>query len=209
MKGIFSYDSKVMQFGNRLVDLLLLNLLTILCAIPVFTIGAALTSMHTVLIRIGEDKETPVFKCYFTAFRNNFRKATIIGISYSIMALVAGMEWYLLRNSEIEFNMFARVVLIVLSVALCISASWIFILQARYENTIRNMIVNSFAIGLSHFGYTIVMILLSTVPILLVLLIPKFAPTILAFGISLPAYFQMRIYRRVFRKHEQPMDDSV
>ena len=46
MGRIFDMDSPVMRFLGRLADLMILNLVTLLCCLPVVTIGASLTAMH-------------------------------------------------------------------------------------------------------------------------------------------------------------------
>ena len=45
MSTIFNLDSPIMRALSRMADLLILNLLTLLCCIPVVTAGAALTAM--------------------------------------------------------------------------------------------------------------------------------------------------------------------
>ena len=41
MGGLFSYDSKLMQILNFIGDLIILNVLYLVCCLPVVTIGAA------------------------------------------------------------------------------------------------------------------------------------------------------------------------
>ena len=41
MEILFSYDSKLMQTLTFVADLILLNILYLLCCVPMFTIGAA------------------------------------------------------------------------------------------------------------------------------------------------------------------------
>lgn len=45
---IFDLDSPLMNVLNKMADLMWLNILTLICCIPVITAGAALTSMHYV-----------------------------------------------------------------------------------------------------------------------------------------------------------------
>ena len=41
MRGFFDYDNKFMQLLSKATDMIILNLLFLLCCIPIFTIGAA------------------------------------------------------------------------------------------------------------------------------------------------------------------------
>lgn len=49
---IFDLDSPLMNVLNKMADLMWLNILTLICCIPVITAGAALTSMHYVALKI-------------------------------------------------------------------------------------------------------------------------------------------------------------
>ena len=43
------YDSKFMYALSKLTDLMILNALTFVCALPIFTMGASLTALHYAL----------------------------------------------------------------------------------------------------------------------------------------------------------------
>lgn len=50
MRDFFNSESPIMSFLGRVADLVWLNLLTLICCIPVVTAGAALTALHYVSI---------------------------------------------------------------------------------------------------------------------------------------------------------------
>ena len=78
MHNLFHPDSKIMQYGYKLFDLLSLQLAVVLFSLPVITAGAAFTAMHFVLLRIYRDQSVSVWKEFFSAFRGNFKQSTII-----------------------------------------------------------------------------------------------------------------------------------
>ena len=45
-------DSPFMQVMGKVADLMILNLLTIVCCIPIITAGAAFTAMHYQVLKI-------------------------------------------------------------------------------------------------------------------------------------------------------------
>ena len=55
---IFDLDSPLMNVLNKMADLMWLNILTLICCIPVITAGAALTSMHYVALKIVRNEES-------------------------------------------------------------------------------------------------------------------------------------------------------
>lgn len=60
MDRFFDSDNPLMQFLARIVDLAILNLLTVAFMIPVVTAGASITAMNNVLIHLARKDETYV-----------------------------------------------------------------------------------------------------------------------------------------------------
>ena len=54
---LFNLDSPVMVFLSKVANLMILNVLTIICCIPIFTAGAAITALYYVTIQMarGDD----------------------------------------------------------------------------------------------------------------------------------------------------------
>ena len=69
MKGIFDFNNPVMSFLSKLADLMILNVLTIICCVPIVTVGASLSSMYYVLLRLRNEETSFVTKDFFHAFR--------------------------------------------------------------------------------------------------------------------------------------------
>ena len=72
------YDNPVIRILNRCTDLVVLNLLFLLCCIPVVTIGAALAAMISVTLRSVRYGDGYVVQHFFKAFRENFRRSTMV-----------------------------------------------------------------------------------------------------------------------------------
>ena len=53
MRSFFNLDNPLMQFLNTLTDIVILNVICLICCIPVVTIGASLTALHYVTIRMA------------------------------------------------------------------------------------------------------------------------------------------------------------
>lgn len=88
MKNIFSMDSKLMEVLGFIADLLLLNILFLLCCLPVVTIGAAQAGLYNAT-RVLQDQEddSSVFKAFFRGFSSGFLKVT--GLHIIMLALEA------------------------------------------------------------------------------------------------------------------------
>ena len=63
-----------------IADMMLLNLLTLLCCVPVITAGAALAAMNDMVIRIVRQEENGILKGYGRAFRQNLKNGILFGL---------------------------------------------------------------------------------------------------------------------------------
>ena len=87
---ILRYHSPLMTFLTRLADIILLNVLWIVCSLPLITAGAATTALYSCTLNLDEPTEQPVVRRFFRAFCAGFGKSTALFAVWVVaMALVA------------------------------------------------------------------------------------------------------------------------
>ena len=59
---LFNLDSPVMVFLSKVANLMILNVLTIICCIPIFTAGAAITALYYVTIKMARGDDPYIIK---------------------------------------------------------------------------------------------------------------------------------------------------
>ena len=100
MRGVFNPDSPLMRALGVVWDLIVLNLLFLVCCIPVVTIGPAITALHYVTTKMAGEKDgTPVVGNFFKSFRANFRQGVLMGILFGAAGGFLGYDIYLLWHS--------------------------------------------------------------------------------------------------------------
>ena len=65
MSSFFNMDSPIMRFLSRVCDLIILNLLIIVCCIPVFTAGASITALFSVTLKMVKGEESYIVRGFF------------------------------------------------------------------------------------------------------------------------------------------------
>ena len=80
MNRIFNMDNKFFTFMGRIADLIILNLLCIVCCIPIVTIGPAITAMFYVTMKMVRNEESYIVKGFFHSFKENLKQGIIINI---------------------------------------------------------------------------------------------------------------------------------
>lgn len=166
--ALFNINSSFFKFINKLLDVLLLNLLWILCSLPVVTIGAATCAAFSVTLKMVDDEEGYIVKPFFKYFKQNFKQGTLMWIFTSPQIYLLYLLWQLVFKSD-DINAIIIIGVIFLT-ALSISMNiYSYPLIARYENSLKKIIKNSFGISLQYFGKTIILIAVIALEFFLIL----------------------------------------
>lgn len=200
--SIFAADGKLAKFLNTLGNLIVLNLLTILTSLPVFTAGASMTALYTMTMRMARNEEGGIIKGYLQAFRSNFKQATVLwGIGGGLMVFMLFDIW-LLQNVTGDFGLAYRILLFVLVLLLGMLLIHIFAVLARFDNTVKNTAKNAALFCAGHFCPAILMLAVTLLPVLLLTASYRFLSVDFLFGISGPAYLVGWYFKGIFEKYE-------
>lgn len=199
---LFNLDSPLMQALNKLADLMWLNVLTLICCIPIVTVGASLTAMHYMALKIARDEECYITRDYFKSFKLNFKQATIIWLLMLFFILVLVGDYFILKNTQLQFGNVISIMLTVVVVVLLFTCTFVFPVLAKFDNTVLRTIKNSFFIGILQFPKTILMMILSLVPAALFIFVPRIIPIVVLFCFSAPAWVSAKLYSKFFQKLE-------
>lgn len=205
MGGLFDLDNKVMVFLGKLTDLLILNLLFLATCIPIFTIGAALASLYEVTLKMAKNEESYMIKGYLGAFKSNFKKSTGMWLVIGALFLVLFVDIYIsMQNVGVLWDGLLACA-IVFVVGLFALASYIFPLQAKFDNTFKNTLLNAFVMSIKHLPTTIMVVFMNCfVFICMIFNSYTFYYGILAYtflGFSVVAYMNSVLFVRVFEKY--------
>jgi len=200
-------NGPVFAFFNRVGDLIVLNLLYILCSIPFFTAGASVTALYYVLLRMRRKQEVQVVKDFFHSFRQNLKQATALHLLLTVIAIILALDLYVLWEL-MEYDTFSKIilgVLAVLSVWFLSNCLYAFPLLAHFNNTIRGILKNARFMSLKHFAYTIAMLLVNAAPWIAGLYVPYLLEWVLFIylfiGFSGIAYFNSRYFVTIFDQY--------
>lgn len=202
MGNASSSRNKFFSYTESIGELIILNLWTILCCVPVITIGASITAMHDVLIRKQRSEPYTVTGSFFRAFKNNFRHAT--GTYLIFAAIFLFLLWdYELWNQAAE-RMPRMIEIVILAVTfVCVAAvQWAFVLVARYNISIPKTIGYAFTRMIAFPVRTLLMLAVTAVPLVLLVYYPITTPIMLLMGPTLVARVQSGIYDRALRVME-------
>lgn len=205
----FNPDSKLMTFCGKLVDLTRINLLWLVCCLPVFTIGASTTAMLTALyaFRAGEPCGGKVF---FAAFRKTFGKATVLWLAIVFFGFVLGLDYYLVAHLDFPGRMAVIGVIFFFAALLLFAFELMFPLLSQFPGSIRDLVVNAVLLILSNLPKLLLVTAMNLLPGLLFLLLPQVFLLLgffwLICGFALVALYDISVLERIFapfREHPE------
>jgi uncharacterized membrane protein YesL len=202
---MFKLDSPFMNFLNKVADIMILNILFIIFSIPVFTIGASFSAAYYMGFKMVKDEETYIVKGFWKAFKENFKQATLIWIIVMIVAAILFCDYRIIMYSGIEFAQWTKTAMVAVTVVLLLGFSFVFPMQARYANTVKNTIKNGFLMALSHVPTAFVINLIYAVPVLVLYFLPQSLPAVFLLACGLIIFCQSFFILKVFTKYEESL----
>lgn len=173
MNRIFNVDSPVMRFLSSFADLILVNILLILFSVPVVTAGAAFTAALRVTRDIMDDCASHLIRSFWDAFRENFKKATIVWIPHGIILTGLAMDFYSFQFLLDESGYKKAVVLLTVLLVIMVGAGvYLYMLISRFENSVFAHVKNALAMFFHYFLLSIPLACLNAVPVVLFVVSP-------------------------------------
>lgn len=197
-----SIDSPFMQGLNKISDLVIINLLTVLFCIPIITIGPAMTAMHYQVLKLVRDEECYVVKGYFKSFKENFKQATAIWLILLAAILFLISDFYFIYTTDMQPKMLYESAVVAVFVFVIFTLTFVFPIQAKFVNTVGKTLRNALVLSVAKIPMTIVMVVVHVIPFLLVWILPVLLPMVLVFCFTAPAYLDAKMYSKFFRKME-------
>lgn len=201
--NLMDQDHPVHRFFNTIGDVVLLNLLFLLCCIPVITIGPALTALFHCTLRIVKGSLDGAFSTFFSAFRQNFLQALAAWLLFlaAALILVSNLRFLESRPAGRPFYLMSGFP----AALLAIYFLYVFPVIAAFSNRLFPLIKNAYAFALLHFPSTAVMAFLTIFPMYMTYqdlqLMPLYACCWFFFGFSLTALANSLLLYRIFRPY--------
>ena len=205
MGNLFRYDNKFFEVLGKITDIVILNLLCIIACLPIITIGASITATYSVAMQMVKGKEPYVVKEFIKRFKENFKTSTI---AWTIMLIIGGVllfDFYISRlvlNESIIKDL--QLVFTMISIIYIFTLTYLFPMISKFENTIKNTMINSTLIAIQNLPYTLMMVVLNLSSLLLINLFSRywghiiFFYTVIGFGII--TYMNSIFFEKIFNK---------
>lgn len=148
----------VFRFLSRTFDFMILNLLWLLCSLPIITAGASTAALFSVMMKMIQKEDGYILSGFFGAFRKNFLQSTALWLLFLAAQIILGLDFFLIhamngmaRNFFFFFLFPAEFVLLgIFLYALPIAA--------RYRSPLQITLKNALLLSIAKLPYTLLML---------------------------------------------------
>ena len=93
-------DNMIIRVLTRIFDFILLNILWVVCSIPIVTMGASTAALYSVMLKITKNQDGYIIKDYFKAFCENFRQGTIVWMILALLGSLIGADMAIVAGRQ-------------------------------------------------------------------------------------------------------------
>ncbi len=208
MGKFLDLDSPLMRGLSKMADVVWLNILTVVCCLPIVTIGAAMTAQHYVVLKMVRNEEGYITRSFFKSFKENFKQATCIWLIFLAFIIMFAVDIYIFMYSDIKFPRFMMIVVCAMAILVALVLVYVFPVLSRFDNSVKNTILNAFKIAIISLPKTILMVIIYALPTVAVCLSFRLVPIAALFGCSGTAYLCAMLYNGVFKKFEPEVENG-
>lgn len=196
-----SFYQKLNTFADWVIRITVINILMIICAIPVVTLYPALLAGYKMYHNYLDNKEVPLFKGFFKYFTEDFGKKMQLGLVLAAAILLAVVNMtiysdYLAINSN-PINYVGQYIMIIMVVTIVFVTIYTFPLMITYPKTNLWLLIKfAFFLSGKFILRTMLAILIMAIPLLL-LLTPITIVVFVFAGAAIPVLLYALLFKKV------------
>lgn len=199
-------NGKFYALVEDIADIFYLNILWLICSLPIITAGASTTALLYVSMRRELGEDSYILKDFFHSFKENFLESSLVWVVLLLSGSGLGFAAVRCFCSGTAAAMVFSVIIFVILIFYILVLLYVFALIARFKNTLAKTVLNAFIISLKYWKYTVFMLGLIIAVLFLVYMVPYLGIAVLLFGASGYAKFSSHRYLEIFEKIKEAAD---
>lgn len=201
MKNGFDIDNPFFAFMGALADVVIVNILFLICSVPVLTMGASISAMYKTMRRMREGRLTSAGSYFLQTFRHSLRKSIPSWMLQLFTGVILFFDLYYvgMAPKTAVWNLIGMVTGGLLLIWMMITC---YLLPAGiYDGKkIRPALAESMYLAVRNLPYTAGMVLLNSIPIVCLMLGTYFTgvvtPVYMTAGFGVTAYLNTLLLER-------------
>ncbi|MFS0821519.1 YesL family protein [Bacillus sp. 1P02SD] len=191
-------NSRFYSIAEVATNFFFLNILWLVMCIPIVTIFPATAAMFGVIRNWMVNKDTSVFRAFFTFFKENFKQSFIIGILWMLYIGVFYIDLFVLQQMDELIKTIFMSILLAIGLILAVITIHVFPIMVHFSLSFTGLVKNSLFFSLLYLP-TSLLILVTVGAMIGILYI---FPITLLFIFSVSAYAVYFLCHKNFLKVE-------
>ncbi|MBU5480442.1 YesL family protein [Blautia sp. MSJ-19] len=167
MGRFFNMDNKFFTFMNKVADLFILNIICVICCIPIVTAGASITAMYYVTLKMVRNEEAYIVRSFFKSFKENFKQATVINLILIAVGVILYLDLNVAKSMPGSAGQILHIIFMAFAIIYFVLFLYVYPILARFYNSTKNTLKNALFMAIRHLPYTVIMILIGLCPLLI------------------------------------------
>lgn len=155
MRSLFDTDGFLMRALTKIADMVWLNILFLICSIPIFTIGASTTALYYVTFKTIKDEEGYISRDFFHSFKQNFKQSTIVWLVLLVLYAILGLDLTILLRMDSSMADAGIVLVMIPGLLILFVGIYVFPLLSRFENTTKATVKNALLLSIANIPRTL------------------------------------------------------
>ncbi len=195
-------DTPITALLARFMDLILLNVLFVLCCVPILTIGASFTAMYDICMKLALHENVKIFSDFFQSFARNLKRSTLLYFLTVAAGIFLLIDFRCAVLWETSFRFLFQTVILSVGYFYIAVASHAFPALAYFQTPVFSTVRHAFVLAMRNGIYTVFIMLMDLLPFLILFLDPALFFRVflvwISFGFALLAYLNSLHLVRLF-----------
>lgn len=195
-------DNPVLDYINTVVQFIALNLVFVLCCLPLFTIGPALAALYQVTLQEARKEHGALIRPFFRHFKEMLVQGIFTFVFFVLLLFVIAYAmtfWHALGGT---ISIIATVFTVLMATVVFLAFTYVFPLMARFENSFWRTIKNAFLLSIANPKVSMLLLLIQLFAFSILYLFPVAKVFLILIGFAFLAYCNSLIFTRLFRQYE-------
>ncbi|MCI1634619.1 YesL family protein [Bifidobacterium sp.] len=169
-----SSNNRFNDFMSRIGDLAILNILWVICCLPVVTFGVATSALFETIRQIQEGHDTHIIHRFIIQLKYNFGRNLVFSLLYIAFLCLAFFDLHYLSSNTASTPL-ATVsygCVVTISVLIIAACGFIFPLSGRSQLSVIGQLKQSLSVALRHPFIAANMFFIVAVPVVIAVAIP-------------------------------------
>ena len=135
MRNFFDTDKPVWKFFTKIFCMVELNILWLVCSLPIVTFGASTIALYYTMSKVVGGDDYGLVKIFIRSFKENLKQGIIMGLITLALGALVGFDLYFYVIAPGKLVSIMQVFQIFLVLLYLMVFTWLFPVMAKLENT--------------------------------------------------------------------------